>query len=945
MRKFLLLTVSLICVLCLAIGLSSCAKEKKEDSTTFTVDTTDFNSLVIYGESLSLDGLKLRDNKGGIVEVASDMVGHIDITTPGKHTLEIYYEGDTYAVEYVVKFRVVFSVNGVETEQLVVDASDIIPPITPQIAGKQFEGWSTPIPNILTNNFRAVAIYKTLSSEKEDIYTWTGSGVINLEGYVVNGSKVTLHVTNENGDSINVATYNSATNKIEYNVGGGSAVNVMISGDNVMTKSWQIHTTEKPTFTIGDGSGKALLMTYNGNRASDIVRPNSSDILFVYSVETSNGNIDCAMSNDKFNDVPLKEQSLIIKDANKLGVTEVTITATNYTNELEKVTFKHYVVVAPQSLTVNSPTTGDGYENIWSIGSVNDDILPALKLSAPGSVGEGFYENIVYTTNSGKVQVSANGKIDIIGNGEATEEVTITAAFVYGGVTYKAAAQDVVVRCVYGGVNITTYEELLKETNEKINKGQATRPIVLQGNIKDDFYSVKDKSLEDDRYIEMKSTYDITYYENIGKGGDAKVKVLIQLRSDLYGNGYEINAHNATLGMLDDTYLPKSGAPFRNGPLNFVAVGTAISVKGQDNIVFGVYEGVTINNVTLKSGDLIADEDGSTDLSQLNYAGTTVEVLGDNVTIEYSKILNGRTNLRIFGDEKDANKQLHVEVKNTLIKTSREFLARIGSNKFYTTTKVDSTTGQTVTDPTPDLPASQGNRFNYNAKQKYDTYSDAQKNQYDQDFINTYVSFKNVVFEDAGIFAIGMDAHFSGPYLNGQDEGYSGLLKGWEHLAKTSYGAKVSLDEDVRMYTWKKLDDIDSTTLIDCAGATAAGLPNISLNLPVMIRREIEDNPDDYSTIPDKYSGEDYIHAGIAFFGGGKNYSVVENNISAENALGVISKYSVRLNSVGAANEIVDLEMAAGQQPFYFMIYNAESGFTYQNQENMTGKYDCLRAN
>lgn len=952
MKKILLLTFSLICVLGLALGLSSCKKEKKENDGGFTVDTTDFNPLVIYGNNLSLDGLKLRDNDGGVVDVVSEMVGHIELKTPGTHTLEIYYEEKTYAVEYYVMFRVIFNVNGVQTEQFVVNANDIIPPVPPQIPGQQFEGWSNQIPNILTNNFETTAKYKVLSSEKEDIYTWTGSGLINLEGYAVDGSNVTLHVTDENGNSINIASINSATNKIEYNVGSNQIVNVAISGNNVMPKSWQIHLVAQPILSIGDGSGKALEAIKGGDAAYASITSSSKDVKFEYTVEVSNGNVECKVANDT-----------LLAKSSKYGVTEVTIKATNATNENETIPLTYSVVSIPQALTLVSPFQSNGYENIWSIGSYNANVLPGLALSVPGDIGEGFYENIVFTTNSGKMTVSIDpasddktGKINFNGAGDTgtTENVAIVATFSYGDVVYRTSAEVVNVRCVYGGINISSYEELLKETNVKVNNGQETRPIVLQGNIKDDFYTVSDKSLEDDRYIEMKSTYDTTYYENIGKGDLAKVRVLIQFRNDVYGNGYEINAHNATLGTyaFDDAGKVKDSAPFAKGPLNFVAVGNdTISVKGQDNIVFGVYEGVTINNVVLKSCDF-GSEDGSdtANLSKLNYAGTTVEVLGTNVSIEYSKILNGRTNLRIFGDEKDANKKISVDVNNTLIKTSREFLARIGSNRFYTTTTVNDK-GETVTVANPDLPDSANSGLNYNAKQNYNSLdkdgnpkiSQTQKDKYEESYINTFVSFKNVVFEDAGIFALCMDSHFSGRLLNGESLGYS--LPGWQNLAKTSYGAKVSLDEDVRMYVWKKLDDIDSSTLIDCSNIVEDNLPDISLKIPAMIRGEVGQSSK-YQYLLDTYGGADYVHAGIAFFGGGKNYSVVENNIANEKALGVFSPYSVRLNSVDAANEIVNLEDAAGELPFYFLVHDTRSGFSYENQENMgTKKYDCLYAN
>ena len=410
---------------------------------------------------------------------------------------------------------------------------------------------------------------------------------------------------------------------------------------------------------------------------------------------------------------------------------------------------------------------------------------------------------------------------------------------------------------------------------------------------------------------------------------------------DVYGNGFEINAHNATIGLLDATGKPTDKTLF-NGPLNFVAMsmsqgGGAISVKGQDNIVFGVYDGVLLNNIILKSCDLTA-VDGKIDLTDLDYAGTTVEVLGDNVTIEYSRLMNGRTVLRVFGDAVDATKEINVEISNTMLKASREFIARLGSNRF----EYDENNAS------PLLPGDTGS--DYNAKKIYNTLTAEQKAAYDEQYINTYVSFENCVFEDAGIFAIGLDSHFAGVALQqGSNflQGQGSLLESWYDLAKTSYGVKLTFKDDVRLYNWKNLNDIDSSTLIENNLTKNDTEISMFLNLNINVKALVDSASTlpAYSNIVDTVDGVKYAHAGIAFFGGGKNYSVFENLLDKNAFDAQYSTYEVSLSDLTDENGESQgyLSIAAGEEPFYFFIFNANSKFTYQNQQNLENKYDVLR--
>ena len=85
----------------------------------------------------------------------------------------------------------------------------------------------------------------------------------------------------------------------------------------------------------------------------------------------------------------------------------------------------------------------------------------------------------------------------------------------------------------------------------------------------------------------------------------------------------------------------------------------------------------------------------------------------------------------------------------------------------------------------------------------------------------------------------------------------------------------------------------------------------------------------DYKDIVTKHNGDkDYVHAGIAFFGGGKNYCVFDSDSDIVNQL---AQYSVSLGVVGRS----ELLIAAGNENFHFFIYNNKSSFNPGAQEEI----------
>jgi hypothetical protein len=487
MKKTLLLVLSLLLIVGVALGLAGCKPKNEEPPVTksYTLDYSAFKPTVVFGEKLSLSGLKLVEAGGETVTVTDSMVTGVDTSSAGEKTLTVSYNDQTFEVKYTVKFRIVFVVNGVETEQLVVSSSEIKIPEPPAVTGQQFESWSVEIPATLTSNLRIDAIYKTLDGSREDVYTWTGNGLINLSGYATEGATVNVAITDADGNAIgsDVATAVIEAGKIKYSLISAESAIVSISGDGVMAKSWFVQKTAQPTVTLGAGS-EAIGLALGSNRDSQKINISNTPVSFKYSAIAGNTNVEAGASN-----------GYLFIDAQKAGVTEITVKITNSKNELEFITLKQYVVVTPSSLTISNNATEYGIEDIWTVGRENAGGLQKLTVSAAGTIGEGFFDNISWTTGNSNVTVS-NGVISLANVSADPDVVSIKAVFSYKGVELASAPMKV--RCVYTGVNVYNYNELWAETNS-VNP----RPIVLQGDIKDDFSATN--------YTEMQSTYDLKY--------------------------------------------------------------------------------------------------------------------------------------------------------------------------------------------------------------------------------------------------------------------------------------------------------------------------------------------------------------------------------------------------------------------------------------------------
>ncbi len=479
-------------------------------------------------------------------------------------------------------------------------------------------------------------------------------------------------------------------------------------------------------------------------------------------------------------------------------------------------------------------------------------------------------------------------------------------------------------RAVKDGRNVGNYEELKKVT-------EAGHIVVLTSNVmlgvKNDGTAMTEDELKKDvkKFI---TTYDKTYLENLEKSGEngvvnKYVQYLIEFKKDVYGNGFEINADKFTQ-CKDATGLPK----IFKGPLNFVAIASA-SVKGQDNISFLVRtDNVLINNVVLKGcSDDSLNEDGQFNLSKLNYVGTTLEI-AKSAKLLNSRVSNGRTVVRIFAggstmgspvvkDESAFNVQdekINVHIESCVLSNAREFILKIGSNRAL---KQTSEVQRKLLDVN---------------RNPYSPYSESNKTDkyFNDNYLINDVTLKNSVLETSGLFSVGMETHFSGEFLLG------GTITTWEGCAATSYASALRIVGDVKMLDWKNLSNVDSSTLIEVTGDAN---PWLSMNVAEMMK-EVAKVKSECRDIILNVGGTEYVHGGIAFYGGGYNYSYLDLT-RANDETKQFGVYDVNISVLenskdeNIRNQGKMLPMAAGAGDFRFYLYNNKSSRNLSWQENI----------
>ncbi len=562
----------------------------------------------------------------------------------------------------------------------------------------------------------------------------------------------------------------------------------------------------------------------------------------------------------------------------------------------------------------------------------------------PNSAGR--YYGITFSSSNTSIASTNSTKDGLFIDVKATGLVTITVTYEYGDIlgvapaTFTFQAVD--------GVSVANYADLTKAS-------KANKQIVLDGDVYlgEDLFNRDENGTKlsakyDDATMrakllectgEIATTFDWTYYKNMGATEAPKVRYCFEFTNDFYGNGHTLNAEYI-VNILDSTDIPYEYALFK-GPLDFVSTSSEgikiAAVKGQDNIVFLARKNnLVIDNAVLKGcDDSSLYDDGKLNLSLLNNFGTTLEVM-NNATIKNCRVMNGRTVMRIFGKDNVAQdsqvnasqERINVTIEGCDLSNAREFILKVGTNRFMRELgPLDN-----EDDIVPSL---------FNGTKEYDKFNTSQNDEYANDeyfmqnYVLTDVTLKDSTLRTSGLFTIGMESHFGGAMLDGDA---AIKLEGWKDLASTSYPAILRLVGDVKLLDWKPLDSVDSSTLIETAGSNGSNLAFLNLNINQMLQAVKTHGGNEFNGIIDNIDGTNYVHGGIALYGGGKNYSIID---TSEYTFHEMSQFNVNIGILAKADDPVlqdqgnMLPLAAGKFDFRFFMFDANSTFKYQDQVNL----------
>lgn len=620
--------------------------------------------------------------------------------------------------------------------------------------------------------------------------------------------------------------------------------------------------------------------------------------------------------------------------ATKRGFAKIKITAEHDGKVIKEIEKTICVVPNVYSMEFADSAKEYGIENILTIGGRKPNgrqdartIFVRVVTEAGSETFTDEFMNVAFSDDNSlfscKAQPATNAdavsaEIRAMGTGLTTLNAELKNYNQYFGTNICAKIR---LRAVKDGRNVGNYEEL-KTVTEAGHIVVLTSDVML--GVKNDGTVMTEDELKKD-VKKFTTTYDKTYLDNIGENDEnKKVQYLIEFKNHVYGNGFEINADKFTQ-CKDATGVPK----IFKGPLNFVAISSA-SVKGQDNISFLVRtDNVLINNVILKGcDDESLKEDGQFNLSKLNYVGTTLEI-AKSAKLLNSRVSNGRTVVRIFAggstmgspvvEDKAAfnvqDEKINVHIESCVLSNAREFILKIGSNRALKQTNEVQRKLRKEKDDEYYSP--------YDESNKTDKY-------FNDNYLINDVTLKNSVLETSGLFSVGMETHFSGEFLLG------GTITTWEGCAATSYASALRIVGDVKMLDWKNLSNVDSSTLIEVTGEAN---PWLSMNVAEMMK-EVAKVKEECRDIILNVGGTEYVHGGIAFYGGGYNYSYLDLT-EANDETKQFGVYDVNISVLenskdeNIRNQGKMLPQAAGAGDFRFYLYNNKSSRNLSWQENI----------
>lgn len=548
---------------------------------------------------------------------------------------------------------------------------------------------------------------------------------------------------------------------------------------------------------------------------------------------------------------------------------------------------------------------------------------------------------------------------------------------------------------VENGVNVYTYDDLLNCTNRS-NNGEIVvlrksfesldnyQSQINSGNVElFGNYDEKTKkfNFENEVYIfETTSCKDyINKWNAYAKSSNGQYKEIsslivvgIRVQKDFYGNGFTINMHNLTYptSVIETTSsngeivkVPAlSSSDLFRGPVPIYTLGDhnqmpLIEALGQDNI--GMYvdgSNITINDVNIKNCDF------GNMLANLNYTGTVMETNGNNITIQNSRLANGKHVLRSYSS-------MNTKVINCMLSNARNFLLSVGANEFIPINDSDikkffqldgtittSTIGEYLSkDSIGDsiLNAFLTGEFSDKTAMKkalLDIQSALNNPELVKDNYKGTIEIVDTLFYRSGIASISIDNMFNGPFLYG---GIPSMIHELltmlvpfvpDHIGGLAYPVKVDIMGSTKFYDYKTKDQMDISGLIHENISTfaqeAGEIFGVGYNGEITIDSIFPLKSYLLNKAP-KYTTEDgiYINIPIAFYGGAINLSTVnvdtldmKTKLTNQIDVDLLDQY-LNLSSgdtlVLVKNAMLkSVTIVTGYEPFQFICMD-ESGYLF----------------
>ena len=476
--------------------------------------------------------------------------------------------------------------------------------------------------------------------------------------------------------------------------------------------------------------------------------------------------------------------------------------------------------------------------------------------------------------------------------------------------------------------NLESYNNtFILDANGKSTGAKKNAQTELFGNYNNGKYSFKNdiykfETKHNQEYIKQWNEFART---NSGyKTVSNMVNVGIHVTKDFYGNGFTINLHNLTYPYQTMSVIDQDGNTqivpqlsddnlFR-GPLPYYTLGDPnnmplVTAYGQDNI--GMYvegDGITINDLVIKNCDF------GNNLANLDTVGTVMEVYGSDITVKNSRLSNGKTVFRSFGDK--ANENHNIVLDNDMISYSRNFLVATGNYNFN---KVDGSRSYQFVHE--DGHRQMRNIDEYLALNTEDAKSDGDQALIDYlmgedkgyllesmrslqagldlkkpaDRYYGDITIKDVLFYRSGVSSIAFESLFNGPFLynagptlvqeiftkaEGMLDNTSLVPLFPKEVGGISYPVELKLSGRTKFYDYKTSSQLDInglvgenvSSVIESYASEYAGM--ISLDKLFPIKTVLLKGGDSIGALYKK-DGEKNVNSPIAFYGGGINYSRV----------------------------------------------------------------------